>query len=157
MNYDFNFDIHIMVNSPINIIKKLNLTNKTTVIVHNECGGVEESVNFLKSLNIPVGIAFNPESDISLRYHEIVKKILLMTVIPGFGGQKMIKKCVNKIDVVKRIYNDNVFVGVDGGVNLKTIHMISKSDFFVVGSEFFRSVDKGSYILDLKREYYRNK
>lgn len=132
LGFDFNFDIHFMIENPLKIIGKLNLKEGTRITVHSE-----------EYLDIPgynVGIALNPNKsveDIKHLFHKI-SHVLVMGVEPGYGGQEFKYSCLDKIRELKEL---GIVVGIDGGVNDKTIKEVKNADFIVVGSCIIKSDD----------------
>jgi len=97
-------------------------------------------------------IVINPDTDIkfleSFLSEDLIDKVLVMTVWPGFSGQVMIEKCLDKVSqVVKMVANSGVYVSVDGGVNSDTIPKVhdSGADFIVSGSYLMKSSTKDEF------------
>ena len=131
------FDIHLMVNNPAKFIKKLNFNNIKCISFHIEVNHpIMPIIELIKSHNIEVGIAINPTTDINLlkKYINYIDKVLVMSVMPGYGGQKFIENTPERIAKIKKL-NNNIIIEVDGGINDETINKVKElTDICVVGS-----------------------
>lgn len=130
-------DVHLMVKDPTNFIEKYATLNTEYITIHIELGDIDKYIEHIKSYGIKVGIAINPNTDISLldKYYDIIDLILVMSVEPGLGGQKFIEETTSKIDMIKeKIGIRNIVINVDGGINKETINKVTKSDIVVSGS-----------------------
>lgn len=129
-------DVHLMVVNPINYIKELNLDNIEYITFHIELNeDINNIINHIKSINKKVGISINPETDINklLPYINDIDMILIMSVVPGKGGQKFMPEVLKKIDVIKQ-HNKDITIEIDGGINEETIKQLHDIDIVVVGS-----------------------
>lgn len=144
LEFDFIFDIHLMVENPILILDLLNLERVDTITVHYEIKNLTETLKYIKNHNKKIGLAVNPDTDIK-KIPEDVSRILIMTVHPGFGNQSFIERCVKKVEN-GRIDRSKYEIGVDGGINLSTISKVSHFDYIVIGSAYFKSKDKNEFI-----------
>lgn len=142
LEYDFVFDLHLMVNEPIKILKQLILKKADIVTVHWESKGREEAISYLKESGCRIGIAINPDTPINEFPLESITMILIMAVFPGFGGQSFIKDTISKIEKLK----GKVEIGVDGGINLETICHVKDCNLIVIGSAYFKSKDKKEFL-----------
>jgi ribulose-phosphate 3-epimerase len=98
----------------------------------------------------------NPPTDVEKVYPFLddVDYVLIMTVNPGFAGQKMIEECVEKIGVLKQRREQNghrYLIQVDGGINLDTIHRVAAADVFVAGNGVFKADDYKAAITKMKQ------
>jgi ribulose-phosphate 3-epimerase len=107
-----------------------------------------ETIEIIKESGCKVGIAINPDTPLSVLNNIIqeIDLVLLMSVYPGFGGQKFIEESIEKIQAVRKLIDkqDNkIFLEVDGGINDETISRVSKAgaNVFVAGSAIFGSSD----------------
>jgi len=148
LEFNFVFDVHIMLKNPLIILGSLNLERINRVIVHAEIDNLPDVLKKCKEY-CSVGVAVNPETPLKVLDNVCPEFILVMCVKPGFGGQTFQKKCAEK---VKTLATKNVNVGVDGGINAQTINFVREANYFVVGSAFFRSQDKKSFIEELYRQ-----
>jgi ribulose-phosphate 3-epimerase len=87
-------------------------------------------------------LAINPDEDVTKAMCEQYDKFLVMTVVPGLGGQKFIDKATWKVDAIKK-YNKSALIEYDGGVNLDTLGQCEKADAVVIGSEAMRYFAQG--------------
>lgn len=129
-------DVHLMVNNPINYIDDFAKLNTSIITFHlDSCDNPIEVINKIKKYNIKVGIAINPSDDINIidKCLDLIDYVLIMSVVPGKGGQEFIKDTVNKI---KLFQNKNVLLGIDGGINSETIKYLKdyNIDIYVSGS-----------------------
>ncbi|KAM0685603.1 hypothetical protein COBT_003185 [Conglomerata obtusa] len=134
-----------MVKDPLLIIKQLVIPKNSTITFHYEIPNFEEVYKYLCNIDVQIGIAIKPSTNIE---HKInVDKVLIMTVEPGFGGQKMEVECGSKIAQLRKLFNCKI--GIDGGVNNVSIGNVISADYFVVGSYFFSSKDKRKCVDEL--------
>ena len=145
-------DIHLMVKEPLEIIKKLINLNIWAITFHlNAVSNPKELIDYIKSRNIKVGIAINPDEDIHIidKYLDLIHYVLIMSVFPGKGGQEFILKVLNKIPY---LYNKNVLIGIDGGINDKSIKYLKdyQIDNIVSGSFICMSDDINKQISILR-------
>ncbi len=146
-------DIHLMTNNPIKYIKKIiNLKNIEYITFHIEINkNKNKIINYLKKNNIKCGIAINPETNIDnlKEYIQNIDLINIMSVHPGYGGQKFIPETITKIEKLKS--TTNKIIEVDGGINNEIIKYIKNSiDIAVIGSYITKSNDYNKTINDLK-------
>jgi len=148
-------DIHLMVKEPseeyiktfINANKKLKINNIT---VHYEaCSNLEKTIGFIKKNNILPCIAINPKTPLSKikRFLDKVNMVLIMTVEPGFSGQKFIEECMEKVRELRELKPD-LDIEVDGGINDKTapVAVRAGANILVVSSFIFKAKDKAASI-----------
>lgn len=147
------FDIHLMVEDPEKYINSLNIKNIYNISIHIEINkDIDKLINIIKNKGYSVGLAIKPNTPLDLldKYLDKVDMILIMSVEPGFGGQKFID---NSIDRIKYIRNKNpdILIEVDGGINIDTIDKIKYiSDIAVVGSYITNNNDYQKAINNLK-------
>lgn len=118
---------------------------------------INEMIDYIKSKNCKVGIAINPltEVDVLIPYLNKIDLVLIMSVIPGYGGQKFIRTSVDKIEKLYDLrdkYKANFKINIDGGINDKTISTIphEKLDIAVSGSYVCKDNDFNKKIATLK-------
>ena len=129
-------DVHLMVTNPIDYIKHLNLDNIEYITFHIELkDNIKEIINHIKFINKKVGISINPNTDINelLPYINDIDMVLIMSVVPGKGGQKFMPEVLTKIDIIKQ-HNKDITIEIDGGINEDTIKQLHDIDIVVVGS-----------------------
>lgn len=146
-------DIHLMVNNPIQYIKNINKKNIDYITFHIEVkDNIKNIINEIKINNIKVGLAIKPNTDINIlkKYINDIDLILVMSVEPGFGGQKFIESTYNKIKNIKNLKKD-ITIEVDGGIKDYNIKKIEKyADIAVVGSYITKSNNYKEAINKLK-------
>ena len=129
-------DVHLMVVNPINYIKELNLDNIEYITFHIELkDNIKNIIKHVKSINKKVGLSINPVTNIKelLPYINDIDMVLLMSVVPGKGGQKFMPEVLNKIDIIKE-HNKDITIEIDGGINEDTIKQLHDIGIVVVGS-----------------------
>ena len=152
-------DVHLMISEPDRYIADFAKAGSDIITVHAEaCIHLHRTIGYIKELGIRAGVSLNPSTPLSVieQILEDVDMVLLMTVNPGFGGQKFIKTMLPKIAEMRRIINDRglkVELEVDGGVTLDNIYDISRAgaDSFVAGSAVFGSSDYKKTLEEMKR------
>lgn len=142
---DLFMDVHMMVEKPERYVEELIKLGADGVTIHVEaCDCVADTLAKIRELGAKPGIAINPETPVSevLPYLGMVDLVLVMTVHPGFGGQKYIAECTDKIRQVRRAINEqypDVKLEIDGGVILDnlTMNLEAGADVIVAGSAVF--------------------
>ena len=149
-------DTHLMVKPVDKLIESFAEAGSTYITFHPEASDhVDRSIELIKSLQCKAGLVLNPASPVSLLEESIEKldMVLLMSVNPGFGGQKFIDSVLNKVTKVRSLidrHNLNIRLEVDGGINLDNISKVASAgaDTFVAGSAIFNQAD---YIDSIKQ------
>jgi len=152
-------DVHLMIETPDPIIPEFVKAGANYISVHQEaCTHLHRSLQFIKSFNIKAGVALNPATPVSSIEWVIdeLDFILIMSVNPGFGGQKFIKSSIDKIRELSRLLkekNSNAIIQVDGGINSETIKLVSDAGAtsFVAGSAIFNTDDYKETIKNLRQ------
>lgn len=141
------FDVHLMIEDPDRFIEEFAKAGADIITVHYEaCRHLDRTLELIKSFGIKAGIALNPGTNTDL-IKNLIKKadmVLIMTVNPGFGGQKYIEYSDDKIKEVKELkekYNKDLFIEVDGGITGETIKraVSSGAEVIVAGSSVFKN------------------
>lgn len=148
--HDFVFDIHMMVSSPLGVLEQLDLRNVSLVTVHHEAGDRPGVGEYLRARGILVGVAVNPETPMSDVETDGADFVLVMSVSPGFGGQRLREECLQKVGEARR---RGKMVGVDGGVGADNISMVVGADYVVVGSAYFRAADRKGFLDGITRRF----
>ena len=152
-------DVHLMIETPDLIIPEFARAGADYISVHQEaCPHLHRSLQLIKSFDVKAGVALNPATPIS-SIEWIVDQldfVLIMSVNPGFGGQKFIDSSVQKIKALSQMLKDknsNAIIQVDGGINKDTIKAVSKAGAtsFVAGSAIFHTKDYQETILNLRQ------
>lgn len=150
------FDVHLMVSDVKKNIDLYSRLNPAFITFHYEAiSEVGSVINYLKSLNIKVGLSIKPATDVSeiIDYLPYVDLVLVMSVEPGKGGQTFIDNSVNKIDDLYKIRSAkgyNYLIEVDGGINPDTIKLCKNVDIAVAGN-YITSRDYNEAINNLKK------
>jgi len=155
---DLPLDVHLMIEEPDRYINAFAEAGASWISVHVEaCVHLHRTIHAIKSLGVKAGAVLNPATPLcSLDYVlNDLDFVLIMSVNPGFGGQSFIPSALDKIKELKaRIEEEglDLFIEVDGGVNLETIGQVSASgaDVCVAGSAVFNSPDYAQIIRELK-------
>lgn len=137
-------DIHLMVNDPEKYIERLVvLSNINNITFHVEIDkDIDKIIDLIRKYNIRCGLSIKPETDIQELepYLDKIDLILVMTVNPGKGGQKLIPSTVKKMhDIKTMIKNFPIDLEVDGGINNDTIKDVKEASIAVVGSYITKS------------------
>ncbi len=152
-------DVHLMIETPDSIIPEFVKAGANYISVHQEaCTHLHRSLQLIKSFNIKAGVALNPATPVSSIEWVIdeLDFILIMSVNPGFGGQKFIKSSIDKIIELSRLLkekNSNAIIQVDGGINSETIKLVSDAGAtsFVAGSAIFNTDNYKETIKNLRQ------
>lgn len=151
-------EAHLMIVEPQKFLKDYRDMGVGSISVHYEaCTHLDRVVNQIKELGMKAGVAINPHTSVNL-LEDIVKVsdyILVMSVNPGFGGQKFIPYTTQKIRDLKKIIQDNnpnCLIEVDGGVGLSNIVELSRAgaDVVVAGNAVFSSKNPAETIKKLQ-------
>ena len=142
-------DVHLMITNPDRYIKDFIQAGSNLLSIHVEtCLHLQRNLNHIRELGVKPAVVLNPSTSLSTLEHalEEVDMVLLMTVNPGFGGQKFIPRMIPKIKKLRRIIDEKhlaVELEVDGGINLENISLVSQAgaDVIVAGSAVFKSAD----------------
>ncbi len=148
------FDVHLMVTNPEDYVDPFADAGADYITVHMEAAPhVHRIVQHIKSLGIKAGVVINPGTSVSTLNGIItdVDMVLVMSVNPGFGGQKFIPSTVEKICQVKslaKMYNPDLEIEVDGGINPETASMVKEAGatVLVAGSAVFNAPDRKAMI-----------
>jgi len=152
------FDVHLMIENPENWVEQFAKAGADIITVHAEATNhLNRLVNQIKALGVKVGVAVNPGTPLCM-VEEVLPDIdllLLMTVNPGFGGQKFIPSVAGKIQRADKIRKDNGYnflIEVDGGIDATTgpIAASAGADVLVAGSYVFGAADRGAAINTIK-------
>ncbi len=152
------FDIHLMVDDVKYYVDKFKKLNPEYITFHYEVNdNIESIINYIKDNNIKVGIAVKPSTDVALilPYLDLVDLVLIMTVEPGFGGQKFMYNMKEKIKDLIEIRNNAHYkfkIEVDGGINIDTIEEVKNVDMAVVGSYITSSTNYKQKVKKLKEK-----
>ena len=160
------FDVHLMIVDPIRYIKEFARAGADYITVHLEAVEGEEALRStfreIRKAGAKVGLSIKPATPASavFPYLEELDLILVMTVEPGFGNQKLIPSCLDKVGEIKAEAQKRGMtpeISVDGGVNLETLQAVQSSGVTVAvaGSAVFRAEEPREMIARLKGEENR--
>ncbi len=140
------FDVHLMVTEPERYIRDFVDCGADSITVHAEaCEDLERTIEQIREAGVKVGVSIKPATPVNDISHmlEDVDMVLVMTVQPGFGGQKYMEECTEKIQELRDLIQDedlNVDIQVDGGINDETMETVLKAgaNLVVAGSYVFK-------------------
>ena len=140
------FDVHLMISPVHKYIKEYSDSGADIITFHPEATeNMKDTISLIKSLNKKVGVSLNPDSEINKisNYLDGIDLVLVMSVFPGFGGQKFIPEVLNKIKTLKELKDKNNYyfdIEVDGGVNFSNSKDILKAgaNILVSGTTVFK-------------------
>jgi len=141
------FDVHLMISPVHKYIEAYANAGADIITIHPEATeSLEESISKIKSLNKKVGVSLNPESKIELitNYLEKIDLVLIMSVNPGFGGQKFMPEVLDKVKQLKKILSEknlNFDIEIDGGINFDNCQSAIEAgaNILVSGTTVFKS------------------
>ncbi len=144
------FDVHMMVEEPGRYITDVAKAGADGITVHQEaCLHLDRTINQIKEAGLKAGVALNPATPVSTLDYllPMLDLVLIMTVNPGFGGQKFIPYTLDKIRDLRQKAQEmdlQLNIGVDGGVTLDNISTIrdAGANFFIAGSAVFKPEDR---------------
>lgn len=172
---DLFLDVHLMIYNPFDYIERFVEAGADNITFHLEATeDVEETLHYIRKCNIRAGLAFNPETSLSMipRYLDKCDMILLMTVHPGFGGQSFIEDVLNKVRFTRNLCNQlDIRAGgitpkhkksadhqlppfdiqVDGGINQENVKRCVEAgaNVIVAGTSLYQAPDMAVAIKDM--------
>ncbi|MBE6049422.1 MAG: ribulose-phosphate 3-epimerase [Clostridium sp.] len=140
------FDVHLMIDTPSRFVDDFVSAGADMITIHYEAEvHIDRAIQLIKSKNCKVGVALNPGTPVSLIKDLIaeIDMVLIMSVNPGFGGQKFITYSLDKVKEVNELrnkYNKDLLIQVDGGVSEANIKELAEAgaDVLVAGSAVFK-------------------
>ena len=151
-------DVHLMIVNPDQYIEEFAKSGADVITVHYEaCPHLHRTIQLIHSFGMKAGVALNPHTDVSVLNSVItdIDMVLIMSVNPGFGGQKFIENAIKKVADAKQLIEKSgskAIIEVDGGVNLDTGSRLVKAgaQVLVAGSFVFNSENPSDTITALK-------
>ncbi|MCU9612153.1 ribulose-phosphate 3-epimerase [Caldibacillus lycopersici] len=152
------FDVHLMIDNPGQYISNFAKAGADIISVHAEaCPHLHRTIHQIKEQGINAGVVINPATPVAM-ISEILSEVdlvLLMTVNPGFGGQKFIPNVLKKIQQIKQLKDEFAYtydIEVDGGVNEETASLCIEAgaNVLVAGSAIFNEKDRASAIAQIR-------
>lgn len=152
-------DCHLMIENPDQYVAEFAKCGAAILTVHFEaCTHLHRTIQLIKSNGMKAGVALNPHTsvDVLKTIIEDVDLVLIMSVNPGFGGQKFIANAIDKVQETRNLIDaskSKAVIEVDGGVNLETGQLLinAGADALVAGSFVFGSQNPSQKISDLKQ------
>ncbi len=149
-------NVHLMMTRPDLYLEAFAKAGAQTIQIHVEADcDIHTELKRIRSMGLRNALALNPETPVSGLYPYLgeVDEVLVMTVHPGYGGQKFIEECMPKVVELRRLRPD-LDIMVDGGVNAATAVVAAKAgaNQFVAGSYLFRQPDMRSAVDSMRRE-----
>lgn len=143
------FDVHLMITEPERYIETFVKAGADGITIHTEATrDVKKCLELIKSYNVNAGLALNPETDVTeiVKYLPHADMALVMSVHPGYGGQKYIEDVNKKISFLRAVAGDGFNIEVDGGINLSNIKKVVElgANVIVAGSAVFNDDIEGS-------------
>ena len=140
------FDVHLMISPVDNFIKDFSNAGADIITFHPEATtDISKTIKLIKNENKKVGISLKPKSKLELieKYLDQVDLVLIMSVEPGFGGQKFMPEVLKKTKMIKEIINQknlNVDIEIDGGINFENCSLAKEAgaNILVSGSTIFK-------------------
>lgn len=153
------FDVHMMVEEPGRYISDMKNAGADLICVHQEaCIHLDRTIHQIKESGLKAGVALNPATPVSSLDYVLaqVDMVLIMSVNPGFGGQKFIPYTLDKVRCLRRTIEEKglaVDIEVDGGITLENLPQILKAgaNIFVAGSSVFKGDAKANTLNFMKR------
>ena len=151
-------DVHLMILSPEDYVEEFKKNGADTISVHYEaCPNLHRNIQQIKNLDCKAGVAINPHTPTNV-LEEIINDIdlvCMMSVNPGYGGQKFIEHTYNKVAQLRKLIDSSgssAKIEIDGGVNMENAKnlMEAGADVLVAGSFVFNSEDPANTISNLK-------
>jgi ribulose-phosphate 3-epimerase len=151
-------DVHLMINNPDALIENFIEAGADYLTIHQEASNhLNRSLTKIKELGAKVGVALNPATPISVLTDvvNLVDMILIMSVNPGFGGQKFIENSLRKIEELAELrakITSNFLIEVDGGINTENINLLFEAgcDVFVLGNAIYGKDNITAATVELK-------
>lgn len=153
------FDVHLMINEPIRYIEDYKKAGADGITVHIEaCSDVRKTLEAVRALGVKAGLSVKPATPISAiePYLELCDLVLVMTVEPGFGGQKLIPETVGKIAEVRELCRArglDIEIEADGGITPDNVGLLKENGLTVAvaGSAVFRAEDPFAAVENMKK------
>ncbi len=155
------FDVHLMITEPVRYIRDFVDSGADIITVHVEaCKDIDETIRDIKACGVRAAVAINPETPVDkiMPYLDDIDMALVMSVHPGFGGQKFIPDVLDKVRIIRSYYRDNNMdkdIEIDGGINFDNLPEVLEAgaNVIVAGSSVYRgdAADNTKKFLELMR------
>ena len=151
-------DVHLMINEPIRYVEAFAKAGADYITIHYEsCDNVAQTLEKIRSLGVKSGLVISPDTkaEVVKEFLPLCDMVLVMSVYPGFGGQKFIPEALGKLKAISGWIKDlgaDIRLEVDGGINGETAIAVKEAgaDTLVAGSYVFGSTDPAKTIASLK-------
>lgn len=152
---NFYRNVHLMMTNPEKYLEAFKNAGAQTIQIHIEADcDIHENLKRIREMGLKNAIVINPETPVEALYPYLdeVDEVLVMTVHPGYGGQKFIAECLSKVTEVRKRKPD-LDIMVDGGINGETAIEANKAgaNQFVAGSYLFKQTDMKAAVDDMRR------
>ena len=157
------FDVHLMVTEPERYIRDFVECGADSITVHAEaCEDLERTIELIRAAGVKVGVSIKPATPVNDISHLLdeVDMVLVMTVQPGFGGQKYLEECTEKIKELRELIDAeglDTQIQVDGGINEETLSTVMEAgaNLIVAGSYAFRE-DLAESVQDIQKKWKKS-
>jgi ribulose-phosphate 3-epimerase len=153
---DLPMDVHLMLIQPQNHIEAFARAGSDTILIHIEADcDVEDTLKKIRALGCKSGITLNPPTPVGSIFRclekGLVDEVLIMSVNPGFGGQKYIAAAEAKIAAIRRRWPE-MLISIDGGIDLETVKPAAAhgANLFVAGTSLFKAPDMKTAVAQLR-------
>ena len=157
---DLELDVHLMIDTPIKYAEEFCKAGADYLTIHVEADtpeNIKKTLELIRSLGVKPGIVVKPKTPASAvaEYLPMVDLVLVMTVEPGFGGQKFMADMMPKVKELRTMLdevNPSCHLEVDGGVDLNTCVTCKENgaDVLVAGSAYFKATDKATFVKEIE-------
>lgn len=149
-------DVHLMIANPARFVKRFREAGADLLTIHIEAAPQPEALlEEIHTLGAAAGICLNPPTPLSMvePYLDQCQLVLVMSVMPGFGGQTFQPEVLSKVRRLRELAGDRLLISIDGGVNLETVGQCAAAGarLFVAGSALFSQDDYGRFISKMRR------
>jgi len=152
-------DVHLMIEEPDRYLEAFRSAGADNITVHQEaCVHLHRTIGRIKELGALAGVALNPATPVATLKDIIgdVDLVLIMTVNPGFGGQRFIPECIRRIGEVRALAKSakkSMFIEVDGGIDLTTSRSVVRAgaNVLVAGTSIFRQENIADAVAKLRK------
>jgi len=154
-------DVHLMTSEPERLVPEFASAGADVITFHSEaCTHVHRAIETIREWGKKAGISIVPSTPVGaiVEVLPFVDLVLIMTVNPGYGGQKLLPFCLDKIGQLKALRASmklNFLISADGGIGLPTMGEVAAAgpEVLVIGSAFFGAEDRGAVVREMKGSY----
>ncbi len=148
---------HLMIEAPEKFLESFSKSGVNGIFIHPETGrDMAALTDQIHQLGLQAGIALNPETpaEVLSGVKHKIQRVLIMTVHPGFGGQKLLPDQLEKIQLIRKMIQPEVLIEVDGGVNEETASAVTLSgaDILIAGNAIFAQSDKHAALRSIRKQ-----